>query len=82
MSFSQVLILNDVQWEAPKDDPRDALLALANDLLLPDDGNVEFRAKTKAGDSKSIYANRKVLSARCNYFKTSIFQKSSRVDIK
>jgi hypothetical protein len=51
--------------------PYDVLSTMADRLNCPDDGNVEFRAKTLTGETKSLYAHKVILSKRCDYYKTS-----------
>ena len=51
--------------------PFDILTTFANELRSPDDGNVEFQAKSLTGETKSLYANRTILSRRCEYYRTS-----------
>lgn len=44
---------------------------MAQRLLYPDDGNVEFQAESLNGDIKSLYAHRVILATRCKYYETS-----------
>ena len=49
--------------------PNDVPTIMAQGLLCPDDGNVEFQAKSWDGSIKSIYAHRRILSIKCEHYK-------------
>jgi hypothetical protein len=53
--------------------PGDILVGMANNMTSPVDWNVEFQAETTIGDeTRSLYVHRFVLSARSEYYKTSL----------
>jgi hypothetical protein len=52
--------------------PGNVLIGMANNMTLPIDWNVEFQAETAAGETRSLYVHRYILSARSEYYKTSL----------
>jgi hypothetical protein len=49
---------------------KDTSMILAENLLSPEDGNVEIQATDSNHEARSLFAHRSVLTKKCNYYKT------------